>query len=135
MRKKIKVVIGVCILLVISFFSGCIDVPEELTQISIVSFDVEPGIINEGEFANISWVVISASSVSIDNGIGTVALTGHRIIQPTQSTTYILTASNATITKSASITIIVRNKENTSDGVPLKPRIWHGLKKLFQVLN
>jgi hypothetical protein len=87
---------------------------------SIVSFDVEPGIINEGEFANISWVVISASSVSIDNGIGSVALTGHRIIQPTQNTTYILTASNSTTTRSATVTIIVKINENTNGGSSTK---------------
>jgi peptidyl-prolyl cis-trans isomerase A (cyclophilin A) len=116
MRKKITFVIGVCILLAISFFSGCINVPKELTQMSIVSFDVEPGIINQGEFANLSWVVISASSINIDNGIGRVALTGHRIIQPTQNTTYILTASNATATRTATVTITVKNNENISGG-------------------
>ncbi len=73
-----------------------------------MAFDVEPSMINEGDYANLSWVVLSASSVTIDNGIGSVALTGHRMIQPTQTTTYILTASNATITKNATVAITVR---------------------------
>ena len=106
--KKIVIVIGVCLLSIISFFSGCVNIPEELTQFSIMSFDVEPSIINQGEYANLSWVVISASSVNIDNGIGNVALTGHRMIQPTQTTTYTLTASNATTTKNATATITVK---------------------------
>jgi hypothetical protein len=112
--KKQLAIVGITLVLIIVGFSGCINIPEELTQMSIISFDVEPGIINQGETANLSWVVISASSVNIDNGIGGVALTGHRIIQPTQTTTYILTASNATTTKSATVTITVNNESNES---------------------
>ncbi len=103
--KKTVIVIGVCLLSTISFFSGCVNIPEELTQFSIMSFDVEPSIINLGEYANLSWVVISASTVTIDNGIGNVALTGHRMIQPTQTTTYTLTVSNATTSKTATAII------------------------------
>jgi hypothetical protein len=108
--KKQVVIIGLMLVLIIVGFSGCINVPKELTQMSIISFDVEPGIINQGESANLSWAVISASSVNIDNGVGNVALTGHRIIQPTQTTTYTLTASNATTTRSATVTITVNNE-------------------------
>lgn len=112
--KKILIVIVVCLLSTLSFFSGCVNVPKELAQFSIISFNVEPGIINQGEFANLSWVVISASSVNIDNGIGVVALTGYRTIQPAQTTTYILTASNATTTRSATVTITVNHESNES---------------------
>jgi hypothetical protein len=111
--KKQSVIVGITLVLITVGFSGCINVPIELTQMSIISFDVEPGIINEGESANLSWVVISASSVNIDNGIGSVALTGHQIIQPTQTTTYMLTASNATTTRSATVTINVNRVNNT----------------------
>ena len=113
--KKTAITLCICILSIILFFSGCINVPEELTQFSIISFDVEPGIITQGESTNLSWVVISASSVNIDNGIGSVALTGHRIIQPIQTTIYTLTASNATTTKSATITITVNYESNGSN--------------------
>jgi hypothetical protein len=105
--KKTVVVIGVCLLLTLSFFSGCINEPIEITPLSIVSFDVEPDTINQGEYANLSWVVIGATSLSIDNGIGTVTLSGNRIIQPTETTTYILTALNETTTKSATTTITI----------------------------
>jgi hypothetical protein len=112
--KKQLVIVGITLVLIIVGFSGCINVRKELTQFSIVSFDVEPSIINQGESANLSWVVIGASSVNIDNWIGRVALTGHKIIQPTQTTTYILTASNATLTKSATVKITVNNESNES---------------------
>ena len=104
---------ALCLLSIVSLFSGCVNVPNELTQFSIFSFNVDPSIINQGESANLSWVVLAAASVSIDNGIGSVALTGHRIIQPTQTTTYILTASNATLVKSATVTISVRVEQPT----------------------
>jgi len=110
--KKQVAIIGIILALITVGFSGCINLPKELTQMSIISFDVEPGIINQGETANLSWAVISASSVNIDNGIGSVALTGHRMIQPTQTTTYTLTASNATTTKSVTVTITVNNESN-----------------------
>jgi len=108
--KKQVAIIGLMVVLIIVGFSGCINVPEELTQMSIISFDVEPGIINQGESANLTWAVISASTVTIDNGIGIVALTGHRIIQPTQTTTYTISASNATTTRTATVTVTVNNE-------------------------
>jgi hypothetical protein len=113
MEKKFVASV-VCMLSFVSLFSGCVNVPKELTQFSIYSFEGVPGVINQGESANLSWVVVSATSVSIDDGIGSVALSGHRIVFPTQNTTYILTASNATMTKSASVTIIVNSASNES---------------------
>ena len=114
MERKTLVILGICGMSIISFCSGCINIPDELTQFSIMSFDVEPSIINQGEYANLSWVVLSAASVDIDNGIGAVALTGHRMIQPNQTTTYTLTAKNATITKTATATITVHSEFNES---------------------
>jgi hypothetical protein len=40
-------------------------------------------------------VVTGATSVSIDHGIGNVALSGHRTVIPSEITTYTLTASNS----------------------------------------
>ncbi len=117
--KKQVVIIGLMLVLIIVGFSGCINEPKESTPFSIVSFDIEPDITNQGESANLSWTVISASSVSIDNGIGSVALTGYKIIQPTQTTTYLLTASNATTTKTATVTITVNNESTQPEKILL----------------
>jgi hypothetical protein len=103
--KKTVVAIAVCLLLTVSVFSGCEDISKEIIPLSIVSFGVEPNVINQGEYANLSWVVKGASSVTIDNGIGNVTLTGNLIIHPPQTTTYILTVLNATSTKSSAATI------------------------------
>lgn len=105
--KKQSIIIAVCLLITVSFFSGCEEISNEPKKFSIVSFDIEPSIIYQGEYANLSWNVIGASSVSINNGIGNVTLSGNQIIQPTKTTTYILTIKNETTTKSAAAEITV----------------------------
>ncbi|MCJ7570952.1 MAG: hypothetical protein MUO82_03620 [Candidatus Thermoplasmatota archaeon] len=122
MKKMINLLI---ILIIVSLiFSGCTDVnvPEitdELTKkMTIVTFTVTPSIIEAGSTANLSWVVTgSDTTVNIDNGIGSVSLTGYRIISPTQTITYKLTATNSTSTENATTQIIVTintNEENNN---------------------
>jgi len=108
--KKGFIVFGVGIILITLLFSGCTDLSEDFIQFSIVSFNVEPTMIDEGGAANLSWIVMGGNSVSIDNGIGTVSLTGTRIITPTTTTTYTLTASNSTTTLTATTQVIVREE-------------------------
>ncbi len=113
MNKKYSLMIITVLVLIVSSISGCVDVdvPEDIVdnimQLSITNFVVEPSIITKGETANLSWTVINARTVSIDNGIGSVSLTGTRIIMPTGTTTYILTATNDTTTLTATTQIIV----------------------------
>ena len=113
-----KTIISSIILIVISLvFSGCIDVPEltdDLTKkMTIVTFTVTPSIINLGYAANLSWVVTGSDTiVNIDNGIGKVGLIGNRIITPSETTTYKLTATNGTSTKDATTQIIVTSNTN-----------------------
>lgn len=114
--RKIVVVSAVCMLSIFSLFSGCTNVPRQGTQFSISSFTVEPSVIRTGGFANLSWAVPGASSVSIDNGIGSVSPIGYKSVAPARTTTYTLIASNATITKSATVTITVNATSNESNG-------------------
>jgi len=113
-----KTIILPIILIVISLvFSGCIELPEitdDLTKkMTIVTFNVAPSIIEFGDIANLSWVVTGSDTiVDIDNGIGVVSLTGYRIISPTETTTYKLTATNGTSTKDATTQIIVTSNTN-----------------------
>jgi peptidyl-prolyl cis-trans isomerase A (cyclophilin A) len=116
--KKIIVLLSILMLISI-IFSGCVDVPEipdEVTKkMTIVSFNVEPSVIELGDTANLSWVVTGSDTVvNIDNGIGDVSLTGNRIITPTETTTYILKATNSTSTKNATTQIIV-NTDNEDE--------------------
>jgi len=101
-------VVWIVIIGLIAMFSGCIEIPEESVQISISYFEVEPAIIKPGESVKLLWGVIGAASVSIDNGIGNVNLTGGRTITPTETTTYTLTATNDTEILNATVQIFVK---------------------------
>ncbi len=118
--KKIPILLIALMVISVGFLSGCIDVPEELVQLQITSFNVSPNSINIGESANLSWVTIGGSTAEIDNSIGNVSLTGSRIIQPTQTTTYTFTLRNSTkeITATTQIIVNVEEEEDTEEEVP-----------------
>lgn len=61
----------------------------------INSFAASPGSIETGETSTLSWSVTGASSASIDQGIGSVALNGSRVVNPAATTVYTLLATNA----------------------------------------
>ncbi len=71
----------------------------------IHSFTVTPTLIEIGETANLTWDVTGATTVSINNGIGNVALSGSYTIIPTETKTYTITASNLYGETNASILI------------------------------
>ena len=55
--------------------------------------------------ATLSWLVTNADSVSLNQGLGPVALTGSQAVNPSETTTYVLTATNASGSTTASVTI------------------------------
>ncbi|MBY0538567.1 hypothetical protein K2P47_04195 [Patescibacteria group bacterium] len=57
------------------------------------SFTSNPASIVRGNSATLNWATTNADSVSIDNGIGGVAVDGTRVVSPTNTTNYILTAT------------------------------------------
>jgi PKD repeat protein len=71
------------------------------------TFSAAPATINSGQSATLSWTTSAATSVSINQGVGTVALSGTRAVSPTVTTTYTLTATNAngSVTKTATVTV------------------------------
>jgi hypothetical protein len=62
---------------------------------SITYFDTTPNAIPPGEIITLVWQVTGATSVSIDNGIGTVNASGRYSVMPKSTTVYTLTATNA----------------------------------------
>jgi len=117
--KKITILLIALMVISVGFLSGCEEIPNEIFEkMSVITFTVEPSIIEEGETANLSWVVTgSDTTVTIDNEIGNVSLTGNRIISPKETITYTLTASNSTSTKTATTHIIVEEPDdNESNG-------------------
>jgi hypothetical protein len=111
MKKRIPF-----ITLVVLLFAGCSLAPA--SQPSVVSFNAEPASIAAGESANLSWNVTGATNINIDQGIGSVALTGTRAVAPTATTTYTLTALNAAGTATATTQVIVTGASATPPPTP-----------------
>lgn len=72
-----------------------------------ILFSVTPAEITKNETATLSWQVINADNVSLDQGIGTVDAAASISISPNSSTTYTLTVANAGGTSNSSVTVIV----------------------------
>ncbi len=77
------------------------------TAAPTIALSAQPGSVSAGTSVTLSWTATNATSVSIDNGIGTVALTGSMNVAPTATTTYTATASSASASAKSSTTITV----------------------------
>ncbi len=68
---------------------------------------VNPGNISPAGTAVVSWDTANASSVVINPGIGSVPPSGSRNVSPNNTTVYVITASNANGTVTASTQLVV----------------------------
>ena len=73
----------------------------------VVRFDATPSNIAAGQSSTLTWIVQGATSVSINNGIGTVAATGSTTVTPTATTTYTLTGTGPSGNVTATTTVTV----------------------------
>ena len=66
-----------------------------------------PASVNAGQPVTLTWSTTNATSVTIDNGVGTVAASGSTTVKPSSSVTYTLTAtgSGGTVTTTAAVTV------------------------------
>jgi len=71
------------------------------------TFTASPMTITSGQPVLLSWTTSGATSVSLDNNIGAVALSGTQSVSPTVTTTYTLTVTGpgGTITQQVTITV------------------------------
>jgi uncharacterized protein YkwD/chitodextrinase len=74
---------------------------------AIASFTGVPLSITAGQSATLSWSVTGATSISVDNGLGSVVSTGSRTVSPAQTTKYKLTAANSNGSSTAQVTVVV----------------------------
>ena len=81
--------------------------PEPIIKPTISRFELSPQQISNGASTTLMWKVNNANSVEIAPGIGKVALEGRRMLQPSSTTTYTLTAQNAEGITTATYTIDV----------------------------
>ena len=73
----------------------------------ISSFTASPSPITAGLSTTLSWDVSNATSLSIDNGVGSVSGLTSTVVSPTASVTYHLTASNNDGSATTQTTVIV----------------------------
>ena len=112
--KKKSILVIIFIFLLVNIFHGC----TEEKQISIEYIQVDPLIIQKGETANLSWKVIDAETVIIDNNIGYVKQINSMIISPMENTTYTITAANQNEIINSSITVIVVEEKKQDKDTP-----------------
>jgi len=97
------------IIVILFFLSSCSTTTPSVPIVS--SFTADNTTIDEGDSVTLSWSVTDASTVTINPGGLLVALSGSTSVSPTETTTYILTATNSAGSSSASVTIkMMQNK-------------------------
>ena len=110
--KKELIIIRIVAIFLIVCFAGCTKTNGTNNQNAvspvIIAFSANPYSIDYGDTAVLSWQVINATSAFIDNGIGNVSLTGTRVISPTKTTLYMLTATNGDNMMDASVEVVVK---------------------------
>jgi len=116
--KKLLSELLLGLLLIVGGACGPITLSTPGQQPSIISFNAEPSSISAGESSNLSWNVSGATTVSIDQGIGNVALTGTRSVAPSTTTVYTLTAFSSVGSITATTQVIVSGTP-TSTGSPV----------------
>lgn len=80
-------------------------------QAPTATLTASPQTIEEGESTTLHWTTSNATTVSIDQGIGSVDPNGSIMKSPTQTTTYTITAQGPGGMASASTTVIVTESE------------------------
>ena len=73
---------------------------------TITSFTATPATISVGDATTLAWDVAGASTMSIDQGVGTVTGTSQQV-SPATTTTYTLTATNVVGSTTAAATVTV----------------------------
>jgi hypothetical protein len=121
MRKTLVLLLALLLLV-----PACTWNPTTAPQVAfvpkIVQFDATPSVIKPGEVSYLRWSVTDADSVSINNGIGTVALSGQMPVSPGSTTFYTLTAKNLAGENSAGTQIIVQGtSESTTPTTTVTP--------------
>ncbi len=78
---------------------------------TVKTFEALPWTIETGESVTLLWNVSNATSVSIDQDIGTVPATGSVVVTPDETTTYVLTATGGASTATANVTVTVQQPD------------------------
>jgi len=120
MKKLIPLLLLVGVFTVGCLPGGPITVTTSGQPPVINSFDASPPSISAGGSSTLTWKVSGATTVSIDQGIGNVALTGSRAVMPSVTTVYTLTATNAVgVSVPATAQVMVSGAPSPPAGLPV----------------
>lgn len=110
-KNKGYQIVQMIVLLFSMFLSACGGVTPTAPVIQSFTTDATP--IEQGESTTLSWQTTGATTITIDQGIGTVtAPSGSVTVSPLVSTTYTLTAANSDGTATAELRIVVTRNVN-----------------------
>ena len=84
------------------------------------SFTASPTSINSGSSSTLSWNISNATSVSINQGVGSVTSNNSTTVSPTSTTTYTLSASGpgGSLTRTATVTVVLPAPSGTFTASP-----------------
>lgn len=94
-----------------ALLSGCQGaglLPALPLAVASATFSASPATITSGNHATLSWSTANATMVTIDNGIGTVPVSGSTTVSPSTTTQYTLTATGpngSPATATATVTV------------------------------
>jgi hypothetical protein len=116
--KYFNLFFAIAVLVFIAFIAGCGGASP--TAPIINSFSALPSTITVGESSTLSWSVTDATSVTIDQSIGSVALISTTTVIPATTTTYTLTATNAAGSVTAMTSLTVNPVATTYGNIDIK---------------
>ncbi len=90
-----------------SSYSGTASATTPPLPVVINSFTASPTAIVAGQASTLSWSTSNATSLTLDQGIGSVAPSGSVSVSPSATTTYVLTATNSSGSVTAPVTVTV----------------------------
>jgi peptidoglycan-associated lipoprotein len=89
----------------------------------IDTFVADPAAIQRGQSSTLRWTVANATNMTIDQGVGAVQANGTRQVNPTNSTTYTLSASGAGGMDTRSVTVTVNAPPPPPPPKPQPPKV------------
>jgi hypothetical protein len=119
--KRLLILLSLLVLTV----TGCITIVQPTAQSttppSVVTFTATPTAIKSGESSTLLWNVTGATSVTIDGGIGPIAVAGSKTVSPAATTDYTLTATNSAGTTVQKVTVTINEPNIIKPGRYIDP--------------
>ncbi|MBM3902791.1 MAG: hypothetical protein FJ379_12015 [Verrucomicrobia bacterium] len=75
-----------------------------------IAFSATPSVVPPGEPSTLAWSVSNATEVKVTPDVGLVAFAGSRVVQPTTTTDYTISATGAGGTRTATVRVEVSTK-------------------------